>query len=76
MSASGACRVPIVPAAILFDLGIGRADVRPTADSGYRAAKAAKRGAVAQGNVGAGMGATVAKAAGAERRLMGGLGTA
>ena len=69
-------RVPIVPAAILFDLGIGRADVRPTADSGYRAAKAAKRGAVAQGNVGAGTGATVAKAAGAERRLMGGLGTA
>ena len=69
-------RVPIVPAAILFDLGIGRADVRPTADSGYRAAKAAKGGAVAQGSVGAGTGATVAKAAGNERRLKGGVGTA
>ncbi|MCI0855624.1 MAG: P1 family peptidase [Chloroflexi bacterium] len=71
----GEQRIPIVPAAILFDLGIGRADRRPDAESGYRAAKAAKRGAVAQGSVGAGTGATVAKAGGADRRLKGGLGT-
>ena len=74
--AHGGARVPIVPAAILFDLSIGRADVRPTAESGYRAARAAKRGRVAQGSVGAGTGATVAKAGGRDRRLKGGLGTA
>ena len=68
--------VPIVPAAILFDLGIGSSRVRPTADSGYKAAQRAKGGAVAQGSVGAGTGATVAKAAGMERCLKGGLGTA
>ncbi len=72
----GEQRIPIVPAAILFDLGIGRADRRPTAESGYRAAKAASGGRVAQGSVGAGTGATVAKAAGMERCLKGGVGTA
>ena len=74
--AYGGGHVPIVPAAILFDLGIGSAAVRPTADSGYRAARAAKGGRVAQGSVGAGTGATVAKAGGMERCLKGGLGTA
>ncbi len=68
-------RIPIVPSAILFDLGIGRADRRPDAESGYRAAKVAKGGRVAQGSVGAGTGATVAKAGGKERRLKGGVGT-
>ncbi|HYM15487.1 MAG TPA: P1 family peptidase, partial [Dehalococcoidia bacterium] len=53
--------VPIVPGAILFDLGIGRHDRWPTADAGYRAAAAARR-RTAEGNVGAGMGATVGKA--------------
>ncbi len=72
----GGHTIPVVPAAILFDLDIGRADRRPTAISGYRAARAAKGGRVAQGSVGAGTGATVAKAAGAERSLKGGLGTA
>ena len=72
----GEQRIPIVPAAILFDLGIGRADRRPDAESGYRAARAAKGGRVAQGSVGAGTGATVAKAAGMERCLKGGVGTA
>ena len=71
----GGQRIPLVPTAILFDLGIGRSDRRPDADAGYRAAKAAKGGAVAQGSVGAGTGATVAKAGGTERRLKGGLGT-
>ena len=68
--------IPIVPAAILFDLNLGSARVRPTADAGYRAARAARGGRVRQGTVGAGTGATVAKAGGIERRLKGGLGTA
>lgn len=54
--------VPIVPAAILFDLGFGGdPKIRPTADCGYRAAQAATDGAVTEGNVGAGAGATVGK---------------
>jgi len=69
--------VPIVPAAILFDLGFG-ADpkIRPGADCGYRAATAAANGAVAEGNVGAGAGATVGKLAGAARSMKGGIGSA
>lgn len=70
--------VPIVPSAILFDLGIGRADW-PDADAGWQAAERAARtggGRVAQGSVGAGAGATVAKMAGIERAWKGGLGTA
>jgi L-aminopeptidase/D-esterase-like protein len=54
-------RVPIVPAAILFDLGVGDAKVRPTADCGYRAAAAATSGPVEEGTIGAGAGATVGK---------------
>jgi len=69
-------RVPIVPAAILYDQSIGSASARPTAESGYRAVRAAKGGPVEQGSVGAGTGATVAGAAGPARRLKGGLGTA
>jgi L-aminopeptidase/D-esterase-like protein len=57
--------VPIVPAAILYDLGIGgKPQVRPTAECGYAAAKAATTGAVSEGNVGAGAGATVGKMGG------------
>lgn len=67
--------VPIVPAAILFDLGIGRHDRWPTADAGYRAAAAARR-TTREGNVGAGVGATVAKSLGPERAMKGGIGTA
>lgn len=67
--------VPIVPAAILFDLAIGRHDRWPTADAGYRAAGAARR-TTPEGNVGAGCGATVGKALGSERAMKGGLGTA
>ena len=54
-------RVPIVPAAILFDLGLGDPHVRPSADCGYRAAAVAGSGPVAEGSVGAGAGATVGK---------------
>ena len=69
--------VPIVPAAILFDLGFGGdAKIRPTADCGYKAATAANAGAVAEGNVGAGAGATVGKMGGAKRAMKGGIGTA
>jgi L-aminopeptidase/D-esterase-like protein len=67
--------VPIVPAAILFDLGVGRPDRWPTMDAGYRAAAAARR-STPEGNVGAGTGATVGKALGPERAMKGGLGTA
>jgi L-aminopeptidase/D-esterase-like protein len=72
----GGTRVPIVPAAILFDLGVGRGDVRPTADSGHRAARAAKAGSIEEGSAGAATGATVAGAAGRELMLKGGVGTA
>jgi L-aminopeptidase/D-esterase-like protein len=57
--------VPIVPAAILFDLAFGgKPEIRPTADCGMKAAQAATAGAVAEGNVGAGAGATVGKLGG------------
>ena len=70
-------KVPIVPGAIIFDLGVGnRPDVWPTAECGYRAASAATNGAVAEGNVGAGAGATVGKSRGAGGPMKGGLGTA
>jgi L-aminopeptidase/D-esterase-like protein len=70
-------KVPIVPAAILFDLGVGgRPDIRPGADCGYRAAKSANDGPVPQGSVGAGAGATVGKLAGPARSMKGGIGTA
>ena len=72
-----AARVPIVPAAILYDLGVGGdAAVRPTADCGYRAAGAASDRPVAEGSVGAGAGATVGKLAGPGRSMKGGIGTA
>lgn len=74
-------RVPIVPSAILFDLGVGRADVRPDAAMGYRACQAAwQRSGVAErpaeGNAGAGMGCTVGKALGPLYGMKGGLGMA
>lgn len=73
---TGSGPVPIVPAAILFDLGVGDAKIRPTAESGYLACQAATAGGVAEGNVGAGAGATVGKLFGIERAMKGGLGTA
>jgi L-aminopeptidase/D-esterase-like protein len=72
--ATAAGKVPIVPAAILYDLGVGDAKIRPTADSGYQACKAASSGPVAEGNVGAGAGATVGKLNGG-RPMKGGIGT-
>ncbi|MCH7666033.1 MAG: P1 family peptidase [Acidobacteria bacterium] len=70
-------RVPIVPAAILFDLGIGdKPHIRPGADCGYAAAKAATDGPVAEGSIGAGAGATVGKLGGSGRSMKAGIGTA
>ena len=68
--------VPIVPAAILFDLGVGDPKVRPGADCGYSAAAAASAGPVEEGNVGAGAGATIGKMMGMERAMKGGIGSA
>src|SRR5512136_2849731 len=69
---TGAGRVPIVPAAVLFDLNVGNdPKIRPGADCGYRAAAAASAGPVAEGSVGAGAGATVGKLAGRERAMKG-----
>ena len=69
-------KVPIVPAAILFDLGVGDPKIRPNADCGFRAAAAATDGPVAEGDVGAGAGATVGKLLGAGRAMKGGIGSA
>lgn len=67
--------VPIVPAAVLYDLEISNS-VHPTADDGYEAAKFANADPVASGSVGAGTGATIGKLAGLERATKGGLGSA
>lgn len=72
---TGYARVPIVPAAILYDLGIGNADVRPDREMGYRACQLAGAN-VSVGNVGAGCGATVGKTLGMEQAMKAGLGTA
>ncbi|MBI5282550.1 MAG: P1 family peptidase [Candidatus Solibacter usitatus] len=67
--------VPIVPCAILYDLGIGKASARPTREMGETAAVAAHGGAVEEGAVGAGTGATVGKALGMKNAMKGGVGT-
>jgi L-aminopeptidase/D-esterase-like protein len=73
---TGGVRVPIVPAAILYDLGLGRSDRRPDAEMGYQAAQAAQAGPVQEGNVGAGTGASVGKIFGNSGAMKSGLGTA
>ncbi len=74
--ATGPAKVPIVPAAILYDLGVGDAKIRPDAAAGYKACQAATANAPAEGNAGAGAGATVGKLFGGKRAMKGGLGTA
>jgi L-aminopeptidase/D-esterase-like protein len=69
-------KVPIVPAAILFDLGLGKADVRPDAAMGYLACQNASSNPPAEGNVGAGTGATVGKILGLGQCMKSGVGTA
>ncbi len=72
----GPARIPIVPAAVLFDLWVGDPNVRPDAAAGYAACEAANAGAVPQGSFGAGAGARVAKLRGIEHALPGGIGSA
>lgn len=67
-------KVPIVPAAVIFDLNVGSAKARPGAESGYKACEAAKAANLASGSVGAGIGATVGKWAGMESSMRGGIG--
>ena len=73
---TGVARVPIVPAAAIFDLSFGSASIRPDAAAGYRACEQATDDPVRQGNVGAGTGATVGKMAGPTFMMKGGLGSA
>ncbi len=72
----GTNRVPIVPAAILFDLDLGKSTRHPDAEMGYEAAASAKAGPVAEGNIGAGTGASVGKIFGMGGAMKSGLGTA
>lgn len=73
----GEVRVPIVPAAVIFDLHHGDWRVHPGEDAGYAACVDAERGAACgSGRVGAGAGATVGKLLGREHRVPGGLGSA
>lgn len=74
--AVGPARVPIVPAAVLFDLLVGDARIRPDAAAGHAACQAASAQAPAEGCVGAGAGALVGKVFGHERAMKGGIGTA
>ena len=71
-----AIRIPIVPAAILFDLWVGDPTIRPDAAAGYAACDAASDAAPEEGNVGAGAGASVGKLFGIGRAMKGGIGTA
>jgi L-aminopeptidase/D-esterase-like protein len=72
----GSARLPLVPGAVLFDLMVGDASIRPDAAAGYRACELASTKAPAEGNVGAGTGAAVGKVFGIERAMKGGIGTA
>jgi L-aminopeptidase/D-esterase-like protein len=72
----GVARVPIVPAAVLFDLAVGDPGARPGPDAGYAACEAAGDWAVEEGTVGAGTGATAAKLPDPDQAVKGGVGTA
>lgn len=74
--AIGGFKVPIVPAAVLFDLGLGDTNIYPTAESGYQACLAASSGKIPEGNVGAGAGCAVGKLFGPELEMKSGIGTA
>src|SRR5574343_1528621 len=72
----GVGRLPLVPAAVLFDLAVGDMRVRPDATAGYAACAAASTADPAEGNVGAGAGAVVGKVFGIQHAMKGGVGTA
>ena len=73
---TGVARVPIVPAAILFDLAVGDPMIRPDKEMGYQACLNASKLPPAQGNAGAGMGASVGKILGMSQAMKSGIGTA
>lgn len=72
---TGAAKVPLVVGAILYDLGIGKANARPTREMGQHAATLASNGPVEEGSVGAGTGATVGKLLGMKQAMKGGIGS-
>ena len=72
----GVTKVPIVPAAAIFDLSFGSATIRPDAEAGYRACQQVSNEPIQQGNVGGGTGATVGKMLGPTFAMKGGLGSA
>ena len=74
--AVGANRIPIVPAAILYDMDLGKSGRHPDPEMGYAAAASANNGPVTEGNVGAGTGASVGKIFGMAGAMKSGLGTA
>lgn len=71
----GVARVPLVPAAVLFDLSLGDPKARPSKEAGYKACLSAAAGEVPEGNVGAGTGATVGKLFGVRQATKGGSGS-
>ena len=73
---AGIARIPIVPAAILMDLAVGKSDVRPDPQMGYLACQAASDRPPQQGNAGAGAGASVGKILGIRQATKSGIGTA
>lgn len=73
---TGVARVPIVPSAILYDLAVGRADIRPDAQMGYQACLNASDRVAAEGNVGAGTGASLGKILGQKQAMKSGTGSA
>jgi L-aminopeptidase/D-esterase-like protein len=73
---AGPALVPIVPAAILFDLALITSEVRPGPEEGYKACLGCSTGDVEEGTIGAGTGATVGKLLGIDRAIKGGIGTA
>lgn len=73
---TGCAKVPIVPAAVLFDLGVGSSSIRPGISEGYAACEAASMAPLAQGSFGAGTGAMVGQAAGTQYASKGGFGAA
>ena len=73
---TGVAKIPIVPAAILFDLAIGNKNVRPNAEMGYKACLAASNAPCAEGNVGAGTGASVGRMFGMALAMKSGVGSA
>jgi L-aminopeptidase/D-esterase-like protein len=72
---TSAAKVPIVPTAIIYDLGIGESRVRPDKEMGYQACLRSQAGPVEEGSVGVGTGATVGKLLGTSQATKGGVGT-